>query len=113
MKPLITPALALALGLPFVAATALAVPYATEVVKTGNNVTYILNQKAVSVEVLRDGGNALYPGTNAGSYNFDMTGFTTYQIKVTGNNSPAWAKYVTDQPNVTGFEYPWGVSVNK
>ncbi len=113
MKPLITPALALALGVTFVAATALAVPYATEVVKTGNNVTYILNQKAISVEILRNGGNALYPGTNAGGYNFDMTGFTTYQIKVTGNDAPGWAKYVTDQPSVTGFEHPYGVSINK
>ncbi len=90
-----------------------AVPYATEVVKTGNTVTYILNQNAASVEVLRNGGNALYPGTNAGTYNFDMTGFTTFQIKVTGNDAPGWVKYVTDDANVTGFEYPFGVAVNK
>ena len=46
-----------------------AVPYATEVVKNGNTVSYILNQNAASVEVLRNGGNALHPGTNAGAYN--------------------------------------------
>jgi len=90
-----------------------AVPYATEVVKTGNTVTYILNQTAASVEVLRNGGNALYAGTNAGSYNFDMTGFTTFQIKVTGNDTPGWAQYVTDNKDVTGFEHPYGVSINK
>lgn len=48
------------------------------VVKHGNTVSYILNQNAASVEVLRNGGNALYPGTNAGACNFDMTGYTTF-----------------------------------
>lgn len=90
-----------------------AVPYATEVVKTDNTVTYILNQNAASVEVLRNGGSPLYPGTNAGSYNFDMTGFTTFQIKVTGNDAPIWAQYVPDNQDVTGFEFPYGVSINK
>ncbi|HNW06858.1 MAG TPA: Calx-beta domain-containing protein [Verrucomicrobiota bacterium] len=90
-----------------------AVPYATEVVKNGNTVSYILNQNAASVEVLRNGGNALYPGTNAGAYNFDMTGYTTFQIKVIGNDAPGWVQYVPDNKDVTGFEYPYGVSVNK
>ncbi len=115
-SPLTRPTLrGLVLALAAIALSSLvaqAVPYATEVVKTGDTVTYILNQDAASVEVLRDGGNALYPGTTAGSYNFDMTGYTTFQIKVTGNDAPGWAKYVTDQTS-TSFEYPFGVAVNK
>jgi len=116
-SPLTRPTLrGLVLALAAIALSSLvaqAVPYATEVVKTGNTVTYILNQNAASVEVLRNGTNALSPGTNAGSYNFDMTGFTTFQIKVTGNDTPGWAQYVDDNKDVTGFEYPYGVSINK
>jgi len=89
-----------------------AVPYATEVVKTGDTVTYILNQNAASVEVLRDGGNALYPGTTAGSYNFDMTGYTTFQIKVTGNDAPGWTQYIADGFD-RSFYIPLGVSIDK
>lgn len=90
-----------------------AVPYASGVTKSGNTVSFILNQTAASVTVLRNGGNAVTLGTSPGTLSFDMTGYTSYQIIVTGNTAKVWTQYVPDQANVTGFEYPFGVAVNK
>jgi len=112
MNTLLTPALALALGLAFAASTALAIPYASGVKRTGDTVTFILNHAAASVEVLRDGANPVSPGTEAGLHSFSMAGFTTFQIIVTGNDAPGWKQYVPDGAN-TSFYVPLGVSINK
>ncbi len=111
-KTFLKPCLALALGVTFAASTALAVPYASGVKRTGDTVTFILNQNAISVEVLRDGGNPVYPGTEAGLHSFSMAGFTRYEIRVTGNETPGWKQYVPDGTN-TSFYVPVGVSINK
>ena len=96
MKNLLTPGLALALGLAFTASTALAIPYASGVKRTGDTVTFILNHAAASVEVLRDGANPVSPGTEPGLHSFSMAGFTTFEIIVTGNEVPGWKQYVPD-----------------
>jgi YD repeat-containing protein len=92
-----------------------AVPYASGITKSGDTVSFILNQNAANVEVLLDGTvpAAISPNTpTAGMHTFDMTGHTTYQIKVTGNDAPTWTQYVPDQTS-TAFYVPYGVSVNK
>jgi len=92
--------------------TAVAVPYGSGVSQSDNTVSFVLNQNAASVEVLRDGANPVYPGTTAGLLSFDMAGYSTFQIKVTGNEAPGWTQYVADQTS-TSFYVPVGVSVNK
>ncbi len=100
--------LALALGVTFAGSTALAIPYASGVKRTGDTVTFILNQNAISVEVLRDGGNAVYPGTEAGLHSFSMAGFTKYEIRVTGNEAPGWSRALCALSDVTGLDVPRG-----
>ncbi len=112
LNTLLTPGLALALGLAFAASTALAIPYASGVKRTGDTVTFILNHAAASVEVLRDGANPVSPGTEPGLHSFSMAGFITFQIIVTGNDAPGWKQYVPDGTN-TSFYVPLGVSINK
>lgn len=94
------------------ATTTLAVPYASSVVKSGDTVSYVLNQDAVSVEVILDGGAPIPMGTSAGTYSFDMPGKTSYQIKVTGNATPVWTQFIPDGPD-RNYYVPIGVSVDK
>ena len=89
-----------------------AVPYASGVTKSGSTVSFILNQNAQGLVVLRDGANPVYPGTAAGPLSFDMTGYTSYQIIVTGNTAKAWSQYIPDGTD-RNFEYAFGVSINK
>jgi hypothetical protein len=89
-----------------------AVPYASGIAKNGNTVTFVLNQDAQGLVVLRNGGNPVYPGTTAGTLSFDMTGYTSYQIIVTGNTAKAWSQYVPDGTD-RNFEYAFGVAINK
>jgi autotransporter-associated beta strand protein len=113
MKRLITPGLALALGVTLVASKASAVPYASGVTKTGDDVSFILNQDAQLVEVvLNPGGAKVYPGTTAGPKSFNMAGYTSYEIIVSNNVPKAWSPYVTDQTS-TSFNFPNGVAINK
>jgi autotransporter-associated beta strand protein len=92
---------------------ALAVPYASQVVRTGNNVSFVLNHEAQGITVLRD-GNPLTPplSTTAGSKSFDMTGYTSFQIIVTGNTAKAWTQVVPDGAE-RNFFLPRGLAVNK
>ena len=100
------------LGLLCLVSTVQAVPYASGVVRNGNTVTFILNQDAEGLVVLRDGGNPVYPGTTAGELSFDMTGYTSYQIIVTGNTAAAWTKYIPNGYD-RSFYIPLGVSIDK
>jgi autotransporter-associated beta strand protein len=113
IKHLVTPALALVLGVTLMASKAVAVPYASGVVSNNNTVTFILNQNAQAVEVVRNpGGSTVYPGTTAGQLSFDMTGYTSYQIIVSNNVTKSWQQYVADGPD-RNFYTPIGVSIDK
>jgi hypothetical protein len=71
----------MAMGL---APNATASPYASGVTNSGNTFSFVLNENADNVTILRDGGNALNLGPQSkGTLNFDMTGFTNYSINVT------------------------------
>jgi len=92
-----------------------AVPYASQVVQSGNTVTFILNQAAEGMTVLRDGANPVTPTpgpATPGPQSFDMTGYSTYSIIVTGNTAAAWTQFIPDGTD-SNFEYPRGVSINK
>jgi hypothetical protein len=89
-----------------------ATPYASSVTRSGNAVSFVLNQNAAGLVVLRDGANPVYPGTNAGPLSFDMTGYASYQIIVTGNTAAGWSQYIPDGAD-RNFYYPPGVSINK
>jgi len=112
LKRLVTFGLVLALASSLGSPAARAVPYASGISQVGNTVSFVLNQNALSVEVLRDGGNPVYPGTAAGVLSFDMTGYTTFQIKVTGFQAGGWTQYVPDGID-RSFYLPVGVSINK
>ena len=89
-----------------------AVPYASQVTKSGNTVTFVLNQSAQGLVVLRDGANPVYPGTTAGPLSFDMTGHTTWSIIVTGSTTVGWSQYIPDATD-RNFWYPSSASINK
>jgi hypothetical protein len=112
MKKLIQQLLLTGLAFALAGSSAVAVPYASGIVKDGNTIHYVLNQNAASVQVVFDDASTLTMGTTPGSYNFDMTGHTTYEIKVTGNDAPVWTQYVPDQLS-TAFYVPYGLAVNK
>ncbi len=92
---------------------AMAVPYASGVSRVGDDVSFILNQDAASVQVILDGGaQTLNLGTTAGQLNFNMAGYSTYQIKVRSNPSSGWSQYVADGFD-RNFYTPTGVSIDK
>lgn len=107
-----TSGLALALGITLLASTAHAAPYASQVTKSGNTVSFILNQAAQGLVVLRDGANPVFPGTTPGLLSFDMTGFTTYSIVVTGNTAKVWTNFIPNGAD-RSFYVPRGVAINK
>ncbi len=90
----------------------MAIPYASQVVSNNNQVTFVLNQDAQGLVVLRDGANPVYPGATAGQHSFDMTGYTSYSIIVTGNTAKAWTQFIPDGTD-RNFYYPNSVAVNK
>jgi hypothetical protein len=112
MKPHLTRLIAGAALLSF-GSSAMAVSYASGVSKTGDDVSFILNQNALSVQAILDGGAAtLNLGTTAGQIDFNMAGYSSYQIKVSSYQAPGWKKYI---PNGTdrNFYTPLGVAIDK
>ncbi len=107
----------LALALAAVALSSIlaqAVPYASQVTTNGNTISFILNQDAQGLVVLRDGANPVYPGTTAGQLSFDMTGYTTWSIIVTGSTAKAWTQFIPDGGNSPrNFWMPTSVAINK
>ena len=97
-----------------VTAPALAVPYASGIRNTtGNTWEFVLNQGASGVSVVRNGGNALNLGAlAAGRYTFDMTGFSTFDIKVANNAPTAWSWVNNTASLYDDFERPTGMAVN-
>jgi hypothetical protein len=92
---------------------ATAVAYASGVSQVGSDVTFILNQDAYSVEAILDGGaQTLNLPTTAGSINFNMAGYSTYQIKVTSYNGTGWSQFIPNGAD-RNFYLPCGVSINK
>ncbi len=94
--------------------TAEAVPYASEVRNTsGSTWEFVLNQDATNVSVTRNGGNVVNLGAmTAGRHTFDMTGFSSFDIKVSNTAASAWT-WTNDTPGLfDDFERPTGLAVN-
>ncbi|HOX59917.1 MAG TPA: autotransporter-associated beta strand repeat-containing protein [Verrucomicrobiota bacterium] len=92
-----------------------ATPYASQVTKSGDTVTFVLNQAAQGMVVLRDGANPVTPTpgpATPGVQTFDMTGYTTYSIIVTGSAAKAWTQFVPDGTD-RNFWFPNSVSINR
>jgi len=97
-----------------VSGTAMAVPYAAQVVQTGNTVNYVLNEDAASVTVTRDGGSSLVMPVTAGATSFDMTGFSSYSIEVTQSAATDWVESQVSLANpMMEFERANGIAVNR
>lgn len=98
------------------ASAAVAVPYASAVVQTGNNVDFILNEPADTVTITRDGGSTVViNAAAAGNHSFDMTGFSTYEIGVTHSSPVGWVESPSSIANAAflNFVHPTGLAVNK
>ena len=91
-----------------------AVPYASGVRNTaGNTWEFVLNQDASGVSITRDGGGVLNLGSlTAGRYTFDMTGFSTFDIKVSNNAPTSWTWVNNTASLFDDFERPTGMAVN-
>ncbi len=97
-----------------VTSTALAVPYAAQVSQSGNTVSWVLNEEADSVVITRDGGNTItLTNEAAGAKSFDMTGFSSYSIKVTNSEAAGYYETNVSLGNaMMGFERANGIAVN-
>ncbi|HOX59585.1 MAG TPA: hypothetical protein P5205_20830 [Candidatus Paceibacterota bacterium] len=79
------------------ASSAMAVSYASGVVKTGDDVSFILNQNAYDVRAILDGGaQTLNLSTTAGQISFNMAGYSTYKIQVSSYGGTGWSKFIPD-----------------
>ncbi len=95
------------------ASTAIAVPYASGVTKSGDDVSFILNQNAWSVQAVLDGGaQTLNLPTTAGQLSFNMAGYSSYQIVIRSYQTSGWNQYIADGFD-RNFYTPIGVSVDK
>jgi hypothetical protein len=97
-----------------IAGNAIAVPYASGIRNTsGSTWEFVLNQPASGVTVMRDGGSPLNLGAlAAGRYTFDMSGHSTFDIKVSNTAATAW-KWVNNSASLfDDFERPTGMAVN-
>ncbi|NLX21530.1 MAG: PEP-CTERM sorting domain-containing protein [Phycisphaerae bacterium] len=94
---------------------AMAVPYASGLTQSGNTVGFVLNENATNVWVELDGGAATQSlGALAkGSHSFDMTGYSSYQIKVLGTAAAGWTQYSNDGDNTSKYYSPKGVTVDR
>ncbi len=98
-----------------VASGAMAIPYASGVTQSGNTVNFVLNQDAVNAWVEFDGGAATLPlgALTKGNHSFDMTGYSSYQIKVLGGGAAGWTKFSNDADNTSKYYSPKGVTVDR
>jgi len=92
-----------------------ATPYASGIVRNANTVSFVLNQPAAGIAVLRDGAHPVTPAIDAttkGVKTFDMTGYTTYSIIVTGNTAKGWVQFSSDSLTQSKYYTPRGVTVD-
>jgi len=96
------------------ASSAMAVSYASGAVKTGDDVSFVLNQDAYSVQAILDGGaQTLNLSTTKGTINFNMAGYSTYQIKVSSYGGAAgWTQFSDDSLTQSKYYSPRGVAVD-
>lgn len=91
-----------------------AVPYASGVRNTtGTTWEFITNEAADNVTILRNGANPLDLGAlPAGRHTFNMTGFSTFDIRVSKSAPSGWTPISSSTNLYTNFEQPNDVAVN-
>ena len=97
------------------ASVAMAVPYASGVSQSGMDVSFILNQQA-DVQIVFDGGAATLDLGNvaAGTHSFDMTGYSSWEIKCSAASLGAgFVQFSNDSNLNNSFYTPAGVAVNR
>lgn len=111
-KSLVVLSMVAVLGL---VSAAMAVPYASGVVQNGANSTFVLNEDGANVKIVYDGGaTVVNMGTlNKGTYTFDATLGSSYQIKVSKSAAPGWTQISDDNLIQSRYYSPKGVSVNR
>ena len=117
-NPIIRPTLhGLVLALAVVALSsyvARAVPYASGVSNTaGNTWTFVLNEDATAVTVLRNGASPVTIPPTRGIHSFDMSGFSTFSINVTNNAPVGWVLTSSDSNSMCLYGSPRGVAVSQ
>ncbi len=101
------------LGVLAAPAAVLAVPYASGVSTSGNNLSFILNQDAANVTLMLQGGGTIDLGALAkGTHNVVVPTLGNHQIKVTHSAAAGWTQISTDGMT-TSFYTPMGISVNR
>ena len=92
---------ALAVGL--LAPQALAVPYASGVMDLGGgDYSFVLNQDAGSVFIMRTGDTPLVLGAlTKGTHTFNIGSGSAFQIVVSNSEAPGWAQFSDDNDNTT------------
>jgi len=111
----ITPGLALALGIAFVAHTATAHPYATCLTNSSGTLSFRLNEAADSVKVIWNGGSSSFSlGPVARGLTVTNVGATSpFQVEVKKTGTGAVTRISDDANSANQFEYPRAVAVNK
>ena len=97
-----------------------AVPYAAAVTRSGDTVSFILNEDADNVTVVFDGGarTSDLGALPKGRHSFNLDGATSFQIVVRKVSGPGWLVGVTNQISddnnrLVRFVNQRGVAVNK
>lgn len=92
-----------------------AVPYASGVRNTGGTMyEFVLNESADNVTITRNGGNALNLGAlAAGRHTFDLSGFTSFDIKAEKSAAPGLTLISNDANLYAKFARPSGLAINR
>jgi hypothetical protein len=97
-----------------VASTIWAVPYASSVTQSGNDVSFILNQDADNVVVSLTGFSDLNLGPlTKGAHNFNTSGAAGYEIHVFNSEAAGWTQISDDTLTQSKYYSPHGVAVNQ
>jgi hypothetical protein len=97
-----------------IASTSWAVPYASGVSQSGNEVSFILNQDADSVAVILSGAPNLNLGPlSKGAHTFNTGGAVGFEIQVAKSEAAGWTQISEDTLAQSKYYSPKGVTVNR
>jgi hypothetical protein len=85
--------------------------YASGITESGGNVSFVLNDAATDVTIVRDGVATSLGALPEGTHSFARNGASSYYIQVSNTAAPGWTLISTDTTQ-NNFELPRGVGVN-
>ena len=97
------------------ASVAWGVPYASTVVQSGSDVSFILNEGADSVIVKLDGGASTLDlgALGKGTHGVNIGGAGSFEILVSKASAPGWVQISSDADTGSKYYSPKGVAVNQ